>query len=295
MKIVRDIQEMQQLAETLRQKGKRIGFVPTMGYLHQGHLSLMRFARSRCDVLVVSIFVNPTQFGPNEDFEQYPRDFKRDEQLCQQEGVDVVFYPTAADMYPEPYRTYVTVEELSETMCGASRPGHFRGVTTIVAKLFHIVKPHLAVFGQKDYQQSLIIRQMVRDLNFDVTIFVAPIVRESDGLAMSSRNQYLSPVERQQALVLYQSLRQAESLILQGERNVVHVRKAMEKVIAKAPDARIDYIVFVDAETLQPIETVRHNTLIALAVYIGTTRLIDNTIIQEKNGKLRGQLVNLEE
>ncbi len=292
MKIVSDIREMQQLAGHYRQQGKTIGFVPTMGYLHEGHLSLMRRARPQCDILVVSIFVNPTQFGPNEDFERYPRDFDRDERLCREVGVDVVFYPTADAMYPRPYLTYVHVEKLSETMCGASRPGHFRGVTTVVTKLFNIVQPHIAVFGQKDYQQSLIIRQMVRDLNFDVQIDVAPIVREADGLAMSSRNKYLSPEERQQALVLYRSLTRAEELIREGERNVNTLLQAMKTVISEAPDARIDYIAIVDAETLEPLSTVRHNTVIALAVYIGTTRLIDNTWIREKDGKLVGQLVS---
>ena len=292
MKIVSDIREMQQLAGHYRQQGKTIGFVPTMGYLHEGHLSLMRRARPQCDILVVSIFVNPTQFGPNEDFERYPRDFERDERLCREVGVDVVFYPTADAMYPRPYLTYVHVEKLSETMCGASRPGHFRGVTTVVTKLFNIVQPHIAVFGQKDYQQSLIIRQMVRDLNFDVQIDVAPIVREADGLAMSSRNKYLSPEERQQALVLYRSLTRAEELIREGERNVNTLLQAMKTVISEAPDARIDYIAIVDAETLEPLSTVRHNTVIALAVYIGTTRLIDNTWIREKDGKLVGQLVS---
>ena len=292
MKIVSDIQEMQQLAGQYRQQGKTIGFVPTMGYLHEGHLSLMRRARPQCDILVVSIFVNPTQFGPNEDFERYPRDFERDERLCREVGVDVVFYPAADAMYPQPYLTYVNVEKLSETMCGASRPGHFRGVTTVVTKLFNIVQPHIAVFGQKDYQQSLIIRQMVRDLNFDVQIDVAPIVREADGLAMSSRNKYLSPKERQQALVLYRSLTRAEELIREGERNADALLQAMQTIISEAPDARIDYIAIVDAETLEPLSTVRHNTVIALAVYIGTTRLIDNTWIREKDGKLVGQLVS---
>ncbi len=292
MKIVSDIREMQQLAGHYRQQGKTIGFVPTMGYLHEGHLSLMRRARAQCDILVVSIFVNPTQFGPNEDFERYPRDFERDERLCREVGVDVVFYPTTDAMYPRPYLTYVHVEKLSETMCGASRPGHFRGVTTVVTKLFNIVQPHIAVFGQKDYQQSLIIRQMVRDLNFEVQIDVAPIVREADGLAMSSRNKYLSPEERQQALVLYRSLTRAEELIREGERNVDTLLQAMQTVISEAPDARIDYIAIVDAETLEPLSTVRPNTVIALAVYIGTTRLIDNTWIREKDGKLVGQLVS---
>ncbi len=294
MKIISDIREMQALAEEYRQQGKTIGFVPTMGYLHEGHLSLMRHARPRCDVLVISIFVNPTQFGPNEDFERYPRDFERDERLCRLEKADVVFYPSADAMYPAPYYTYVTVEKLSETMCGASRPGHFRGVTTVVTKLFHIVKPHLAVFGQKDYQQSLIIRQMVRDLNFDIQIEVAPIVREPDGLAMSSRNKYLSPAERKQALVLYRSLKRAEELILQGKRDAATILEEMHAIIHQAPDAVIDYVVIVDGETLEPVAEVRHNTIIALAVKIGMTRLIDNTWIREENGILRGQLVDPE-
>ena len=280
MKIIRKISEMQQYAETLRQQGKTIGFVPTMGFLHEGHLSLMRLARPRCDTLVVSIFVNPTQFGPNEDLDKYPRDFRRDEELCRQEKVDVIFYPTAEEMYPQPYRTFVNVEKLTETMCGASRPGHFRGVATVVAKLFNIVKPHLAVFGQKDYQQAQVIRQMVHDLNFDVEILTGPIVREPDGLAMSSRNKYLSAAQRKDALVLRQSLQLAQTLIRQGERNPAVLRERMEKLIESVPTSRIDYIAIVDPETLEDVAAIGERTLIALSVFIGQTRLIDNMVVE---------------
>jgi len=280
MKIIRKISEMQQYAETLRQHGKTIGFVPTMGFLHEGHLSLMRLARPRCDTLVVSIFVNPTQFGPNEDLDKYPRDFRRDEELCRQEKVDVIFYPTAEEMYPQPYRTFVNVEKLTETMCGASRPGHFRGVATVVAKLFNIVKPHLAVFGQKDYQQAQVIRQMVHDLNFDVEILTGPIVREPDGLAMSSRNKYLSAAQRKDALVLRQSLQLAQTIIRQGERNPAVLRERMEELIESVPTSRIDYIAIVDPETLEDVAAIGERTLIALSVFIGQTRLIDNMVVE---------------
>ncbi len=282
MKIIRTIPEMQRYADQQRRAGKTIGFVPTMGYLHEGHLSLMRLARPRCDVLVVSIFVNPTQFGPNEDFDRYPRDFEHDEQLCRQERVDVVFYPDVQEMYPLPYYTYIDVEKLSETMCGASRPGHFRGVATVVTKLFNIVKPHLAVFGQKDYQQALIIQQMVRDLNFDIEILLGPIVREPDGLAMSSRNQYLSPEERRKARILYQSLQLAQQRVSAGERDARKIQAAMEAMIQQVPGVQIDYVVIVDGRTLEPIAEIRDGTLVALAVRIGQTRLIDNTIIRLK-------------
>ncbi len=280
MEVIRTIPEMQQLADRYRREGKTIGFVPTMGYLHEGHLSLMRIARPKCDVLVVSIFVNPTQFGPNEDFEKYPRDFARDEALCREEQVDVVFYPDAGEMYGPDYLTYVTVEKLSQTMCGLSRPTHFRGVTTVVSKLFNIVKPHLAVFGQKDYQQALIIRKMVEDLNFDIEIITGPIVREPDGLAMSSRNTYLSPEERRSALCLYKSLQLAERLAKEGQRNAAAIREEIEKLIRSHPYTEIDYVAIVDGNTLEPVEEVGDNTLVALAVKVGSTRLIDNTLIR---------------
>ncbi len=279
MRIIRDIEEMQQAAAGLRQDGKRIGFVPTMGYLHEGHLSLMRIARAQCDVLIVSIFVNPAQFGPAEDLDKYPRDFERDKASCRKEEADIIFYPRAGDMYPDGYQTYIQVEKLSATMCGASRPGHFRGVTTVVGKLFHIVKPHFAVFGQKDYQQMQIIRQMVRDLNMEVEILGGPIVREAEGLAMSSRNKYLSPEERADALALYESLQLARRLFEKGIKQAGELKLQMEMNIRKKRHARIDYIAVVDARTLAPVNEIVQETLIALAVYVGETRLIDNIII----------------
>ena len=280
MKIVKSIREMQKLSDELRCQGKKIGFVPTMGYLHEGHLSLLREAKKRCDVLVMSIFVNPTQFGPNEDFEQYPRDFDRDKNLAEKEGCDIIFYPEAKEMYPENYLTHVEVEKITTILCGASRPGHFRGVTTVVAKLFNAVKPHVAVFGQKDAQQAVVIKRMARDLNFDIDIVVAPIVREADGLAMSSRNIYLSPDERKQALVLNRSLAEAERLILSGEKSTTIIKKKMEEMINEQPDAKIDYVEILHPETLEFQTDIQSDVLIALAVKIGRTRLIDNRIVQ---------------
>ena len=280
MKIVKSIREMQKLSDELRCQGKKIGFVPTMGYLHEGHLSLLREAKKRCDVLVMSIFVNPTQFGPNEDFEQYPRDFDRDKNLAEKEGCDIIFYPEAKEMYPENYLTHVEVEKITTILCGASRPGHFRGVTTVVAKLFNAVKPHVAVFGQKDAQQAIVIKRMARDLNFDIDIVVAPIVREADGLAMSSRNIYLSPDERKQALVLNRSLAEAERLILSGEKSTTIIKKKMEEMINEQPDAKIDYVEILHPETLEFQTDIQSDVLIALAVKIGRTRLIDNRIVQ---------------
>lgn len=280
MKIIRHISEMQKLADEERKRGRIIGFVPTMGYLHEGHLSLMRIARPKCNTLVVSIFVNPTQFGPGEDLNRYPRDFARDENLCRQEKVDVIFYPNPEEMYPKPYLTLIHVKKLTETMCGASRPGHFDGVATVVGKLFNIVKPHFAVFGEKDYQQALVIRQMVNDLNFDVQILTGPIIREEDGLAMSSRNEYLTGEKRRDALILVKSLQLAQKRILEGKRKASEIREEMEQLIRQVPTAKIDYIAIVDAETLEPVEEIRPNTLIALAVFIDHTRLIDNTVIK---------------
>jgi pantoate--beta-alanine ligase len=280
MQIIRSIAEMQQVSDELRREGKTIGFVPTMGYLHEGHLSLLRRARELSDKTVLSIFVNPTQFAPNEDLDRYPRDFERDEALARAEGCDILFYPSVEEMYPQPYRTYVTVEEITRVLCGRSRPTHFRGVTTVVSKLFHIVKPHLAVFGQKDAQQAIVIKQMVRDLNFDVEIVVGPIVREPDGLALSSRNVYLSPEERKQAPLLYQSLMKAKEHIENGERDAGQVRKAIESVLQKAPLARVDYIEIVDTRDLKPLNPLQGEVLIALAVFFGRTRLIDNVMVQ---------------
>ncbi len=270
---------MQKAADDNRRQGKIIGLVPTMGYLHEGHLHLLRLLRPQCDVLVISIFVNPIQFAPTEDLDKYPRDFGRDEQLCRSEKVDVIFYPDVQVMYPPPFHTFITVEKLSEGLCGASRPGHFRGVATVVAKLFHIVKPHLAIFGEKDYQQLMVIKQMVKDLNFDITILSAPIVREADGLAMSSRNKYLNPAERKAAPLLYQSLLTAKKLCQQGCDDPVEIKKHLGELLQKIPQGRIDYISIVDPHTLTPVDKIQGEVLVALAVYIGQTRLIDNMVI----------------
>jgi pantoate--beta-alanine ligase len=280
MMIIKTIKEMKTVLAFHRAQMKIIGFVPTMGYLHQGHLSLIRRARQSSDIVVISIFVNPTQFGPQEDLALYPRDLKRDEELAEQEGVDYIFYPDVSEMYPEGYKTYVLVEELSKKMSGASRPGHFRGVTTIVLKLFNIIQPHYAYFGQKDAQQAIIIRRMVEDLNLDVKIEVAPIVREADGLAMSSRNSYLNAKERKAALVLHHALNLAQKLIKQGERNSAAIISQMEKLISQESLASIDYISIVDNRDLQELALINKEALIALAVYIGKTRLIDNITIQ---------------
>lgn len=280
VQLVERVRDMQLQAERWRQEGKLIGLVPTMGYLHEGHLSLIRIARQRADVVVTSIFVNPTQFAPHEDYARYPRDLPRDMALAAQAGCDVMFHPTVAEMYPEGHLTYVEVEKITGVLCGRSRPTHFRGVTTVVAKLFNIVKPHIAVFGQKDAQQALVVRRMAQDLNFDLEIVVAPIVREADGLAMSSRNFYLSPEERKQAVVLYKALQRASELVAAGERSAGRLREEMRAVIETAPAARIDYLAIVDAGTLEELEQLRGQVLIALAVFIGTTRLIDNTVVE---------------
>ena len=280
MNSIRTVQEMQTEADTLRQAGKKIGFVPTMGYLHEGHLSLIRIARSKADVVVVSIFINPTQFGPDEDLDQYPRDFARDEHLAQESGTDIIFYPSKEEMYPHDYMTYVNVEGITNTLCGASRPTHFRGVTTICTKLFLAVKPQFTVFGQKDAQQTVVIRRMVKDLNFDMEIIVGPIIRGDDGLAMSSRNAYLSPDERQDALALHQSLKLAEDIIKKGERKSEIIIQTISKHIDSKKHTRIDYISIVQPETLTPLNEIEDRTLIALAVFLGKTRLIDNTIVE---------------
>ena len=267
-------------SDAARAKGLRIGFVPTMGYFHEGHLALMRRARELADKVVVSIFVNPIQFGPQEDFAAYPRDLERDARLAEETGVDVLFVPEAEEMYPAGFQTFVEVTELSQPLCGARRPGHFRGVTTVVLKLFNIVRPHFAVFGLKDYQQYLVIRQMVRDLNLDVEIIGHPIVREEDGLAMSSRNVYLSPEERASATALYRALKLAEERIKAGEREVKPLVEELFRFILSHPHTRIDYIEFRDPETLAPVERVNGPVLLALAVFVGRARLIDNAVIK---------------
>lgn len=280
MKVVTSVRGMQRLAEAWRRQGRGIGFVPTMGFLHVGHLSLIRIAKQRSDIVVVSIFVNPTQFGPKEDFKKYPRDITRDKKLAAGAGCDVLFVPRTQDMYPQGYATYVTVEGLSKGLCGRSRPTHFRGVTTVVAKLFHIVKPHLAVFGQKDAQQAVILQRMAGDMNFDTRILVAPIVREKDGLAMSSRNVYLSTGERKQALVLSRALGKAKQMVSKGERKVSVIKNAIIQLIRGAEDAVIDYVEVVHPETLEDLTLLEDRALVALAVKFGSTRLIDNTLIK---------------
>jgi pantoate--beta-alanine ligase len=268
---------MKEIAREARGRGKKIGFVPTMGYLHEGHLSLVRRAAEISDLTVVSIFVNPTQFGPKEDLERYPRDLARDTDLCAQEGIDVLFHPETADMYPEGYRTLVDVEGLSQVMCGISRPTHFSGVATVCLKLFHIVMPTYAFFGRKDYQQLVLIRRMVRDLDLDVEIIGGATVREEDGLALSSRNNYLPPSAREAAPVLYRALQEGRRLILEeGEREAEAVDAAMREVLDAEPEARLDYLAITDPETLEPLGRLSGTVLLALAAYFGNTRLIDN-------------------
>jgi pantoate--beta-alanine ligase len=279
MHIHEDIESTRSASRAARDAGKRIGLVPTMGALHEGHLSLVRAAKSQCDVVVVSIFVNPTQFGPNEDFAKYPRTFERACEMLEKEGVDLVFAPSVQEMYPGGVVTYVTVEGISDRLCGRSRPGHFRGVTTVVSKLFHIVEPDLAFFGQKDAAQVAIIKRMVRDLNMAVEIVVCPIVRDPDGLAMSSRNAYLTAEQRKSALVLSRALRRVQEVFDQGERNAGKLIEAGKEVIAEEPSVRLDYLEIVDPETLVGIDTVSSKSLVALAASVGTTRLIDNVLL----------------
>lgn len=274
-------EDMQKTALDLRRAGKRIGLVPTMGFLHEGHLSLVKLARQQADVVVLSIFVNPTQFGPNEDFSRYPRNFERDAALCQAAGVDIIFNPAPEAMYPAGYSVYVEENVLAKGLCGASRPGHFRGVLTVVAKLFNLVLPDVAVFGQKDAQQARLIQQMAYNLNFPVAIVLAPIIRESNGLAMSSRNAYLAPAERREALCLQQALKTARRLYRAGERDARRIIAAMQAGIEQIPSARVDYIAIVDHDTLQPVAQLDTPVLVALAVSIGKTRLIDNLALPE--------------
>ncbi len=281
MKIITLPSDMQKTALALRQAGKRIGLVPTMGFLHAGHLSLIELARRQADVVILSVFVNPTQFGVNEDFSQYPRDFERDCALCSKAGVDIVFNPAPEAMYPDGYSVYAEESIISRGLCGASRPGHFRGVLTVVAKLFNLALPDVAVFGQKDAQQARLIQQMARDLNFPVAIVLAPIIRETDGLAMSSRNTYLSPTERREALGLMQALQTARRLYRAGERDAHRILAAMKDSIAKIPSARVDYIAIVDDATMQPVARLDTPVIVALAVYVGRTRLIDNLCLPE--------------
>jgi pantoate--beta-alanine ligase len=280
MIVFKSINQMQNFAKLAKKAGKTIGFVPTMGYLHQGHISLLHHIRNRCDILVCSIFVNPMQFAPGEDFDRYPRDFERDEKLLEENHCDVVFYPQQEEIYPQGYSTYVEVERLSDELCGKKRPGHFKGVATVVAKLFNIAIPDIACFGQKDGQQVAVIKKMVKDLNFPIEIAVAPTVREADGLAMSSRNLYLNPNERRKALCLKKALDMAEHLVAEGERDTAKIIDKMRDFLSLVEGAEIDYISAVDPEEMTHKKFLDAPTMFALAVKIGKTRLIDNVIIK---------------
>jgi pantoate--beta-alanine ligase len=279
MRIIRDIREMQAASRAARVQGLAIGFVPTMGALHEGHLSLVRRARSSANLVVVSIFVNPLQFGPAEDFSQYPRTLEADCVRLEGEGVEIVFAPPTEQMYPAGATTVVHVEGLSDKLDGRSRPGHFRGVSTVVAKLFHIVQPDCAVFGQKDAAQVAVLRRMVRDLNMDVELIVAPIVREADGLALSSRNVYLTPEQRRQALVLHRALLQVEALANAGESSVEKLRSAALAVLAAEPAAQLDYLEIIHPDTLEPVADLSQGALAAVAASFSATRLIDNLLL----------------
>lgn len=274
MKVTKTVEETRKLVKAWKQEGKSIGLVPTMGFLHEGHASLIRRCREENDIVVVSDFVNPTQFGPNEDLEAYPRDFKRDTELCESLGADLIFNPEPEEMYHDPH-AFVSIDLLSETLCGKTRPIHFKGVCTVVSKLFHIVTPDKAYFGQKDAQQLAIIRKMVQDLNFDIQIVGCPIVREEDGLAKSSRNTYLNAKERKAALCLSKAVHRGMDVI-HPQANASEVLGEMRAIIEAEPLARIDYVSMVDALTMQPVEKVEKDVLVAMAVYIGKTRLIDN-------------------
>jgi pantoate--beta-alanine ligase len=278
MEIIRTIKEIKEFSSQARHAGKTIAFVPTMGYFHEGHLRLMREGRKRGDLLIISLFVNPTQFGPNEDFKNYPRDFERDRKMAEEVGVDILFAPEASDMYPPNHQTIVRVEKVTRNLCGRSRSTHFQGVTTVVLMLFEIVMPHVAIFGEKDYQQLVTIQQMVRDLHMSVEVLGMPTVREADGLAMSSRNTYLLPEERKAALSLYRSLQKAKGLLQKGERKVDRILHEMNEILQSEPLVRIDYVQICDAHTLQDVDRIEGEVVVALAAYLGKTRLIDNLV-----------------
>jgi len=280
MRVCHSIDEMRAASRAARREGKSLGLVPTMGALHEGHLSLVRAAKAQCDLVAASIFVNPLQFGPSEDLAKYPRTFDRDRELFAQEGVDFIFAPSVEEMYPAGAVTYVTVEGLSDKLCGRSRPGHFRGVTTVVSKLFNIVEPDRAFFGQKDAAQSTIIRRMVRDLNIPVQIVVCPIVREPDGLAMSSRNAYLDVPQRKSALLLYRALMAVQERFDQGERKVRALIEAGSQIFAQEPSVQLDYFEIVDPETLEPVDDFSRPVLVAVAAFVGKARLIDNILLR---------------
>lgn len=276
--MIKTIAATKKLINKIKKSGKTIGFVPTMGYLHEGHLSLVRIARKKAQFVAVSIFVNPTQFAPNEDLKNYPRNIKRDKALLKKENVDLIFCPLVKEIYPPDYKTYVYVKDLGRIMCGITRPHHFQGVTTIVLNLFNIIKPDIAVFGAKDYQQTLIIRRMTKDLNLDIKIITGKIIREKDGLAMSSRNKYLSPAQRQDATVLYRALRRIKEDSSQGFSDPKRAKKIIKQMIEKK-NGQIDYIAIANKNNLLPVKKISKDTLVALAVFFGKTRLIDNIII----------------
>lgn len=278
MRVIEDLKELKQFVKEQKKLGKSIGLVPTMGYLHEGHQALMKKAREENDVVIVSDFVNPIQFGPNEDYDAYPRNLEHDIEKSSEQGVDILFVPSVEDMYPNNYATYINVEGLTDNLCGAQRPGHFRGVCTVVLKLFNITKANRAYFGKKDIQQLMIIRRMVKDLDLDIEIIPLPIIRENDGLAKSSRNKYLSSEQRKDALSLSQALELAESMIEKGEKNTKILKEAMKEVFEKLP-CTIDYIKIVDGESFKDIENITGPSIIALAIKFGTTRLIDNKTI----------------
>ncbi len=283
MKVAKTIEAVRKLVKAARRKGKIIGFVPTMGALHIGHISLIKKAKQQTDFVVVSIFVNPTQFGPSEDFKKYPRPIKSDLAICRKAGVDVVFAPTAKRMYPQENLTWIDVEKLTEPLCGKFRPGHFRGVAAVCTKLFNIVAPDIAFFGQKDAQQAIVIKREVTDLNMPLKIVVCPTIREPNGLAVSSRNQYLTYQRRKDAAYIYKALKKSESLVKAGTKKSKTVISEMKKVLKQVPSIKIEYISIVDAETLQSLEKVTGKVLIAVAVKIGSTRLIDNILVDAKS------------
>jgi len=280
MEIIKKIELMQKLSDKWRRDGHIISCVPTMGFLHQGHVELLRVGRDRGDRLIMTIFVNPTQFGPHEDYEKYPRDTEGDLSKARSAGVDAVFMPTVEEMYPDGFQSTVTVNTITRYLCGKSRPGHFAGVTIVVAKLFNITKPHLAIFGEKDYQQLIVIKQMVRDLNMNIAIIGVPTVRERDGLAMSSRNKYLSPGERVSALSLKKGLNLAKAMVEEGERDPSKIKNAVKELILNHPFTEIDYITICHPEKLRDIDNIDKPSLLALAVKVGKARLIDNSIVR---------------
>ena len=281
MQVIKTIQAMEERSSQARGEGEVIVFVPTMGFFHEGHLSLMREGRKLGDLLVVSLFVNPTQFSPNEDFKNYPRDFERDRKMAEGVGTDILFAPEPGEMYPPDHQTLVRVEKVSQNLCGRSRPTHFQGVTTVVTMLFEIVMPHVAIFGEKDYQQLVTIKQMVRDLHMNVEVVGMPTVREADGLAMSSRNTNLLPEERKAALSLYRSLQKAKELLQKGERNADQILQEMKRILQAEPLVNIDYTQICDACTLEDVNRIEGDIVVALAAYLGRTRLIDNLVFPD--------------